>query len=701
MNFIHKIQYAVLAVLMLALSASCQTEDFLTYETRESGFYVSFEEGNVSDVTKGSVKFTDINAGNVVLNATISVEPTSSVLTKGTPVDDMEDFLAGVNDFMVWGFKNNTTKLDYCPFTLPSDKTKPAKVKYLGGYYYRPVDATSGEYVNWNDGTKNIGSLVNPHFYALAPYTYKGTVGTPSHSVSSNKGTVTFQYTMPAPDTKVNCDAQAQEEIFGAFMSEAPENDRIPLQFKPLLAALRFRVGEVGRAFTVNSITIQNIYQIGTAKISENEPHFTWSSQKTLKAFKQIFDFEVTTETPEGTDINDEDLSKTFLVVPQTCVDGADVVIDYTDIYGTHELHAPITGLVLEAGNTYTFNLYSSEPGEITVNFSEVYKNNSNPTTNLHVENNNYFQMFYRQTEGTYEKAEFPIINLVPGTLYKITFSEDITGADPLFNGKDGRGGYGCTVRENIITGAGNSSQITFYPNDSDSWNMYDWIPTEGTLDYTPTHSDPLPEKLPSIVFRATKSTMYWIWEYSKCKDNSDAKIKVYFHGIEVIEPPVVPAVDFPNSIHYNFYHVALEDEFGGYSSYKTVASYDSMEFHARGRNRNGRINIPLINLEEGHKYKIQYILRRTEGTSYTTTGSKRRFGYSVLDAPRTDNNDYVPDKDFLTDYTSPTFEINDSFEFEATAETMYWVWEMSQLKEYARNTFFFEDVTITDVTSL
>ena len=691
--------FQILAISVTFTMASCQKDKMEPLlPSEELGFSVRVENGDTG-LTKSATIFSDDSDAPVLLNLSVSPMENVSMDTKGTPIEDIAGFTSTFDSFTVWGWsENGSTRRQL------TQLFKNTVVKH-GGHSYSPTDA-SGNPVNLFPLSTNVtNGQYAKYFYALAYNTPAASIT----SISSAWNKLTFKYTTPAPNTTEQKDAEVQQEIFVGTLNGTLSNSEIPMSFKHALARIRFVVGNVGRNITIDKISMSQIYQVGTCSVA-NDGTVSWGSLGTRKTFVQTFDYALDSETEPGTDINDSNLSKSFLLIPQKIYSTATVTIDYSDDYGSYsyDFKFPSNHEWLP-GNTYTYTINTFESGVPWIDFPHWTKSGGNNITVGGWIANEYIEFCYPQVEGQYEKFHIPIHGLTEGVWYELSFAEALSkqSGKAYFNyDSNPTGSYACRVDESIITSTSRENQLGWYDgtNDSNTSTRYIWMldGVTGKNDYTPTYdleNDVVITPL-KILFKATAETMYWNWDFSLTADGTDIHDEIHAISIEPVALATTPSVDFINSSHYGFWHQG-QDNTTGYSSFKTYATYSYMEFHGRSRNNAyERINVPLINLEIGHRYRINFTFERARGGNGTSGDAY--FGYRVASAPNNTKDKYIPaeEDDFQNktdECTDASFSITEFYEFEATAETMYWIWEMSKLKNL--NLFFFRDVTIEDVT--
>ena len=678
------IRYFSVAIVTILTVSSCTREDIGSgnNDGRMFLFHAIVDDAGSTAATRaGNIKSTD---GEFYLS--VSAEPTNSYCTdcatKGTPIEGKEDFSDKIESFRVFGWVKSESK---------QTNLNNVEVFRYTDYAYSPKNGD--EFVN-----RPVTTGTNTRFYAIAPSTPTGITVNPS---TNNQSTLAFSYQTPLPNTTDNRDAENQEDFFLGYMYGTLSDVSAPIKFKHPLCAVRFVTGNIAKSFTIQNVKIENINSKGTCKIDASG-NITWSSLGTLKTYVQTFDKEVTVGMGKGVSLNKTDRSDYFLLIPQSFQKTSMITVTYTDDGGTtsKEVSFQLYGNKWEAGKTYTYGINSFTDDEVYVNFGEYVKvGGEAPLYEFVDDNKAVFE--YKQAGSQYEKMNFPIKNLKVGERYELSFTEKLTKTgDKLFNGAGGPGTYGCGIRKNAITDTGRSYMVSYFCNYdlADVWSHVAWIPTEGTTDYTSTYDS---ENVQKLVFEATAETMYWVWDYSKLSDDSKIACEVYTNGIRKLEKATGPAVDFLAAYYYGFF-LGNSSNSDGYATFKTLADYTGMEFHAKRSADYPKINIPLINLTEGHDYRIDYTVERTYGSVRSGT---YYFGFNLQTDPVTSstssyNKHYAEGfVDKTEDAKNQTFSITDSYTFTANASTMYWIWELSKFKD-DRNTLFFKNVSITDVTS-
>lgn len=167
-------------------------------------------------------------------------------------------------------------------------------------------------------------------------------------SGSTHPGSPTISVTIPS-------DVTDQKDLLVAQTAELAGNTNtaVALTFNHALTAVRFVCGDDMQGGTVKSVSLKNVYSKGTFNYETR----SWSDVDTPASFLQTLD-KSTTGTPEEVLTTD---AQTFMMIPQTLPDGAQIEVVFTDYAGTdHTLTADIKGTVWPIGKTVTYKISSS-----------------------------------------------------------------------------------------------------------------------------------------------------------------------------------------------------------------------------------------------------------------------------------------------------------------------------------------------------
>lgn len=251
--------------------------------------------------------------------------PDTTVLTRAIPIknDNMYDSF-GVSAYSYTGSWSESSPPNYF---YNATASKSASGDYaLASTYYWP------------------GASYKMKFFAYAPkdngqYVLSG---------STHPGSPTISVTIPS-------DVTDQKDLLVAQTAELAGNTNtaVALTFNHALTAVRFVCGDDMQGGTVKSVSLKNVYSKGTFNYETR----SWSDVDTPASFLQTLD-KSTTGTPEEVLTTD---AQTFMMIPQTLPDGAQIEVVFTDYAGTdHTLTADIKGTVWPIGKTVTYKISSS-----------------------------------------------------------------------------------------------------------------------------------------------------------------------------------------------------------------------------------------------------------------------------------------------------------------------------------------------------
>lgn len=247
--------------------------------------------------------------------------PDTSVLTRATPIksDDMYEKF-GVSAYSYTGswsedrtsnyFYNVTASKSGGSYTLPSTYYWPGASYKMKFFAHAPKD--NGQYVL---------------------------------SSSTQAGSPTIEVTIPS-------DVNAQEDLLVARTDELPGNTNtaVALTFNHALTAIRFVCGDAMQRGTVKSVSLKNVYSKGTYNMEQQ----SWSNAGTPATFSQTLN--KLTLGNEGNAITTE--AQTFMMVPQTLPDGAQIEVVFSDQSNNeHTLTADIKGTIWPMGKTVTYKI--------------------------------------------------------------------------------------------------------------------------------------------------------------------------------------------------------------------------------------------------------------------------------------------------------------------------------------------------------
>lgn len=177
-------------------------------------------------------------------------------------------------------------------------------------------------------------STVGLDFWAWAPKNIPDGKGSIEEIDNVNQSMI-FTYTMPAPNTTVNKDAENQLDLILSHskVKKTDHDGRVPLNFKHALAAIRFEIGKTSDII-VKSISLKNIKSKGQCTYAPNEStSVIWSSLTNPATFKHTFDTRIDVQnTYDAIQTQPVDASEnqeaTFMVIPQQSQAGSEIEIE-------------------------------------------------------------------------------------------------------------------------------------------------------------------------------------------------------------------------------------------------------------------------------------------------------------------------------------------------------------------------------------
>lgn len=250
--------------------------------------------------------------------------PDTAVLTRATPVKDDNMYGSfGVSAYSYTGSWSESRTPDYF-YNATASKSGSGDYALASTYYWP-------------------GASYKMKFFAYAPkdngqYVLSG---------STHPGSPTIGVTIPS-------DVNDQEDLLVAQTAELAGNTNtaVALTFNHALTAVRFVCGNDMQDGTVKSVSLKNVYSKGTYNMGTQ----TWSDVDTPADFSQTLD-KSTTGTPNEALTTD---AQTFMMIPQTLPDGAQIEVVFTDYAGTdHTLTADIKGTEWPIGKTVTYKISS------------------------------------------------------------------------------------------------------------------------------------------------------------------------------------------------------------------------------------------------------------------------------------------------------------------------------------------------------
>lgn len=217
--------------------------------------------------------------------------------------------------------------------------------------FYMDDNATNSDGTVWSTSQVRYwpGENRTLQFFAWAPAdaAFTATPGSPEST--------TFKYTVPD-------NATDQKDIVVATTDryDGDHEQQVPLTFKHILTAVKFEFGSQMQPGTIKSVALKGVIKRGTYTAfptggtagGEGE----WILDATAGDFSQELN-ESTTDATDGTPVTTED--STFMMLPQTLPDGAEVEVVFQDGTSGQErtMSASIAGTQWPQGKTVTYKL--------------------------------------------------------------------------------------------------------------------------------------------------------------------------------------------------------------------------------------------------------------------------------------------------------------------------------------------------------
>lgn len=199
-------------------------------------------------------------------------------------------------------------------------------------------------------------------FYAWAPIEGSFT------SKPTSPAELKFGYTVPT-------NVEAQKDIVVAQTPCAGDfKQAVPLSFKHICTAVRFVVGAQMQPGTIQSISLNGVYNAGTydmSGLSETSPG-SWELIGTGNFKQSLKDGTMTGEESQGDEITLVD--GTFMMLPQILPSGAEVVVEFQDeaTGNLRTLRASIAGSEWPMGKTVTYQLAITPEYNISIECDDV-----------------------------------------------------------------------------------------------------------------------------------------------------------------------------------------------------------------------------------------------------------------------------------------------------------------------------------------
>ena len=250
--------------------------------------------------------------------------PDRGVLTRATPIKDVNMYESfGVSAYSYTG-------------SWSEDKTP--------NYFYNATASKSDGGYTLSSTHYWPGSSYKMKFFAYAPTANTQYV----LSGRTHAGSPTISVTIPG-------DVNDQKDLLVAKTDELAGNTNtaVALSFNHALTAIRFVCGDDMQVGTVKSVSLKNVYSKGTYHMGTQ----SWSNVGTPATFPQTLNKSTTGTAGEALTTD----AQTFMMVPQTLPDGAQLEVVFTDNSSIdHTLTADIKGTSWPVGKTVTYKISSN-----------------------------------------------------------------------------------------------------------------------------------------------------------------------------------------------------------------------------------------------------------------------------------------------------------------------------------------------------
>lgn len=216
--------------------------------------------------------------------------------------------------------------------------------------FYMDDNATKSDGTVWSTSQVRYwpGENRTLQFFAWAPAdaAFTATPGSPEST--------TFEYEVPA----LSAD---QKDIVVATTDPYVGNyeQQVPLTFKHILTAVKFETGSQMQPGTIKSVALKGVKKSGTytAFPTGNTGEGTWTLNDATADYTQELNKTTTGTETNGTPVTTEE--GTFMMLPQTLPDGAEVEVVFQDGTSGQErtMSASIAGTQWPQGKTVTYKL--------------------------------------------------------------------------------------------------------------------------------------------------------------------------------------------------------------------------------------------------------------------------------------------------------------------------------------------------------
>lgn len=321
---------------------------------------------------------------------------------------------------------------------------------------------------------------------------------------------------------------------------------------------------------------------------------------------------------------------------------------------------------------TAHWNMNVNVNEDVSSNISDLIIDASSDTNNDGVVDN--YKISFKAA-SSYERINLPITNLVVGQKYKLSFTESNNATNGTMSG------YYPSMYGSIVSGSKNSSIGGSLKETARSQGglIAEWIGQEGGhLSVIDGKSLNGPRNV-NIVFTATASTMYWIWDFGLITDG----VIFTYNFTNVVLTPVVPEIKF-NSM-------ALKDDTTYVATFK-IKSYDAYNlkftYEFDGESGTELLYYPITGLTSGTTYSITFnhkfsgsFINGNGGTYDYGCGILADMSKAVLAAKMSGVSSSWLSNIWTMNVVSNSTETV-TLTFTATGDTAYWVWNMGNVSD-------------------
>ena len=216
--------------------------------------------------------------------------------------------------------------------------------------FYMDDNATKSDGTVWSTSQVRYwpGENRTLQFFAWAPAdaAFTATPGSPEST--------TFEYTVPDNATEQKDIVVATTDRYNGDYEQ-----QVPLTFKHILTAVKFETGSQMQPGTIKSVALKGVIKSGTytAFPTGGTGEGTWTLNDATADYTQELNKTTTGTETNGTPVTAEE--GTFMMLPQTLPDGAEVEVVFQDGTSGQErsMSASIAGTQWPQGKTVTYSL--------------------------------------------------------------------------------------------------------------------------------------------------------------------------------------------------------------------------------------------------------------------------------------------------------------------------------------------------------